>query len=288
MEADGGPVWFLRPRQPFDLRSTALVLERSPASRTDRWDEIHGEYRRVLAGGLVRVRAERGLLRVEGAAAPAERLAVRGLLGLDADLKRFHAEAVSHPLLGPMVRRLQGLRPPRFPTVWEALLNGVACQQVSLASGLAALGRLGERYPAAVDGDLVALPPPEVVAAADLGGMGLSSRKQDYLHGLADAARAGVFDELAALPTPEAYGRLTGVRGVGRWTAEYVLLRGLGRLEVFPADDAGAARALADLIGVPRLSADEVRAIVEGWGPWRGMVYFCLLAWRRIGVSRLE
>jgi DNA-3-methyladenine glycosylase II len=49
---------------------------------------------------------------------------------------------------------------------------------------------------------------------------------------------------------PTATDRLTSLRGIGRWTAEYVLLRGLGRLHVFPGDDVGAHNKLRRLFGI--------------------------------------
>ncbi|MEM0321613.1 MAG: DNA-3-methyladenine glycosylase 2 family protein, partial [Thermoprotei archaeon] len=71
---------------------------------------------------------------------------------------------------------------------------------------------------------------------------------------------------------------LDAVKGIGRWSAEYVLLRGLGRLDVYPGDDVGAARSLAAWLGVDhRLSYEEVQEATSAWGRYRGMVYFHFL-----------
>jgi len=68
------------------------------------------------------------------------------------------------------------------------------------------------------------------------------------------------------------------LRGVGRWTAEYVLLRGVGRLRVFPGDDVGAQKRLARWLGRSRpLDYTGVRRLVKRWQPFAGMVYFHLL-----------
>ena len=68
------------------------------------------------------------------------------------------------------------------------------------------------------------------------------------------------------------------LRGVGRWTAEYVLLRGLGRLHVFPGDDVGAQKRLARWLGRPSaLDYAGVRRAVRRWQPYAGLVYFHLL-----------
>ncbi len=72
--------------------------------------------------------------------------------------------------------------------------------------------------------------------------------------------------------------RLTNMRGVGRWTAEYMLLRGLGRLHVFPGDDVGAHNKLRRLFDIDTsLDYDAVRRLVRRWHPHAGVVYFHLL-----------
>ena len=72
--------------------------------------------------------------------------------------------------------------------------------------------------------------------------------------------------------------RLTSLRGVGRWTAEYVMLRGLGRLDVFPGDDVGAHNKLRRFFGIDtELDYDSVRRLVSRWQPYAGIVYFHLL-----------
>jgi DNA-3-methyladenine glycosylase II len=76
----------------------------------------------------------------------------------------------------------------------------------------------------------------------------------------------------------EAAARLRALRGVGRWTAEYVLLRGLGRLHVFPGDDIGAQNSLARWLGrSDPLDYDGVGRAVEKWRPYAGMLYLHLL-----------
>jgi DNA-3-methyladenine glycosylase II len=72
--------------------------------------------------------------------------------------------------------------------------------------------------------------------------------------------------------------RLTALRGIGRWTAEYVLLRGLGRLHVFPGDDIGAQNKLKRLLAIETpLDYEGVRTLVARWHPFAGLVYFHLL-----------
>jgi len=72
--------------------------------------------------------------------------------------------------------------------------------------------------------------------------------------------------------------QLLQLRGVGRWTAEYALLRGFGRLQVFPGDDVGAQKKLAHWLGRSRpLNYGGVARAVAPWHPYAGLVYFHLL-----------
>ena len=72
--------------------------------------------------------------------------------------------------------------------------------------------------------------------------------------------------------------RLTQLRGVGRWIAEYAVLRGFGRLQVFPGDDVGAQKRLAHWLGRSRpLDYAGVARAVAPWQPYAGFVYFHLL-----------
>jgi DNA-3-methyladenine glycosylase II len=85
-------------------------------------------------------------------------------------------------------------------------------------------------------------------------------------------------ESVAVLDDDAAVDALLELRGVGRWTAEYVLLRGFGRLHVFPGDDVGAQNALRRWLG--RTDVSEYGAVERAlapWRPWAGLIYFHLL-----------
>jgi hypothetical protein len=85
-------------------------------------------------------------------------------------------------------------------------------------------------------------------------------------------------EELQRLEAGAAIERLTSLRGIGRWTAEYVLLRGLGRLHVFPGDDVGAHNKLRRWFAIETpLDYEAVGRLVARWHPYAGVVYFHLL-----------
>ncbi len=214
------------------------------------------------------------------------RSALDRLLGLNVDLSGFAAMAGADPLLGPLAERMRGLKPPRFPTVFEALVNGVACQQLSLAVGIHLLNRLAAAYGRPVAQDPAgprAFPDPDQlagIAPEQLRRHGFSLTKARTIVESAQAIVTGNLDleSLEQLDDPAAIEHLTRLRGIGRWTAEYVLLRGLGRLQIFPGDDVGAHNKLRRFFDIDTpLDYDSVKRLVARWQPYTGMVYFHLL-----------
>ena len=146
----------LKPVSPFRLDLTVWTLRRRPDNVVDRWDGT--TYRRVLPlpAGLWRWRSPRSAppeaarLHVAVAGQPvsaAVRAAVTSalerLLGLRIDLTEFYQFATHHRQLGPLARRFRGMKPPRFATVFEGVINAMACQQVTLTLGIRLLNRLG-------------------------------------------------------------------------------------------------------------------------------------------------
>jgi DNA-3-methyladenine glycosylase II len=283
----------LRPRPPFRLDLTAWALRRRTQNAVDRWDGR--SYRRALlvdgaplelvvtqAGGTSRPCLEIVLRgpRVGPAAEAAARSTLAKLLGLEVDLSGFYARAARDSLLGGLAARYRGVRPPRFPTVFECLVNAVACQQLSLAAGLTLLSRLAATA-GATAGALCAFPAPTDVlglSRSALRTLGFSDRKAQTILELADAAAAGeleaeAFQQLDDAAVVEA---LVRRRGVGRWSADYVLLRALGRLHVFPRGDSGALSGLRHFLIGTELEDDPDAALAR-WAPDAGLVYLHLL-----------
>jgi DNA-3-methyladenine glycosylase II len=162
----------------------------------------------------------------------------------------------------------------------EAVVNAFACQQLSLEVGIELLNRL-----ATISGARLRTPPdrhgfPRVHDVTQLTpekycAIGFSRQKARALLGLATAITRRELDleSIAAQGDAEVRQRLLELRGVGRWTAEYVMLRGLGRLYVFPGDDVGAQKRLARWLGRSRpLDYAGVGRVVERWKPFAGLV----------------
>jgi len=201
-------------------------------------------------------------------------------------LRPFYGHANQDPRLSDLVHRFYGLKPPRFPSVFEALVNGIACQQLSLAVGITLLNRLSEAYGVGfreADHVQYSFATPELLACArlrDLRKLGFSSNKSRALVELASAVASGCLDleRLATIDNEEAVDQLLTIRGVGRWTAEYVLLRGLGRIAVFPGDDVGARNSLFHWLGLRKpLDYRGVGRALRKWRSYAGLIYFHLL-----------
>jgi DNA-3-methyladenine glycosylase II len=288
---------------PYRLDLTATVLRRIPLNPVDVLAD--GRYLRALAGPggpcVVAVTQAAGAdvldLVVYTPAGPAADAAlvpgvaetVARMLGTQVDLAGFYAAARGVPRLYPLVEQAAGVKPPRYPTLWEAICNAVVFQQVSIDAAMTIMRRFVAHCSAPVtfgETTLYPFPTAEAALTADPAGLraqGLSGAKVRTLQDLADLLLAGRLTaaELDALPTPAALARLTALRGIGPWTAAVIMLRGFGRLDVFPAGDSGARRSMAGLLGVAEGERGvDGAAILAALGPCRGMLYYHLLLWR--------
>jgi DNA-3-methyladenine glycosylase II len=288
---EGGP---LATRAPFHLEATVRVLQRRPTNLVDVWTEKE-RYVRALATAdgvaLVEV-ANHGTIDEpdvqftvpHGNPSSSARVAlgetVRRILGLDVDPEPLHQLAEAQRRLAPMGIALRGMRPPRFASLFEAFASVIPFQQLSLDSGVATVGRLVERFGGVLQHEgrrFHAFPEAPVVAGArvaTLRACGLSTRKAESLRRIAAAIEGGELAEhkLSAMSSAEAIRNLTELPGIGPWSASLVLLRGLGRLDVFPPGDVGLARGLERIMHLPR--GASLDPIVNRFGNRRGYLYF--------------
>ncbi len=152
--------------------------------------------------------------------------------------------------------------------LWGALVLQVISQQLSLASAAATLVRLQALHGAR-------MPTPHELLATDvqaLRGVGLSGAKAIYLHDIAARLEGGRLDpeRLRGLDDDDARNELTQIKGVGRFTADGVLMLALHRRDVWPAGDLALRRAVERVWGleVPATVA-QVDEVGERFRPWR-------------------
>ena len=302
--------FFLTPLSPFRLDLAVWTLRRRPENVIDRWDG-HA-YRRVLslASGLAEitvtqvepVETPRLRIAVESQALPSDAQAsvtsaLERLLGLRIDLAGFYRLAACEKQLRQLAHRFEGMKPPRYATVFESVVVGIASQQVSRTVSILVLNRLAVRHGAAIrKGDAIvhAFPRAEDLAglrASDLRELGFSTQKGRAIIELARSVAHGNLDleGLADMSDEEAIEALGRLRGVGRWTAEYILLRGLGRTHVFPGDDVGARNNLRRWLRLREpLDYTTVRQTLARWYPYAGLIYFHMLLDRLSEAGLLE
>lgn len=289
----------LRPIPPFRLDLTVWALRRRPRNQVDRWDgktfrrvvDVRGQPTELAVTQEGTVAAPEVI--VEATPRPRTRAGeadvqsiVDRLLGLQIALDDWYLTSTRDSRLRLIADKFRGVKPPRFPTVFEAVVNGFACQQLSLEVGLELLNRLaaigsvsvgtpaGTFHPFPAAWELALLQPEQYRA------IGFSRQKMTAIRELAGLVTRDRLDleHLAQEDDADARQHLMGLSGVGRWTAEYVLLRGLGRLHVFPGDDVSAQKRLAIWLGrLGPMGYDDVARAVHRWQPYAGFVYLHLL-----------
>lgn len=229
---------------------------------------------------------------------------VRRLADLDADPVAVAEHLRRDDALATLVAAAPGRRVPGAVDGAELAIRAVVGQQVSVAAArtLAAriVARHGPPHPhspcaaqvhdARVSSAWVThcFPAAEVLAVADLDGLGLTRGRIRTIHAVADAIATGKVELDPGADRLELRARLVDLAGVGPWTAEYVALRALGDPDAFPATDLGL-RAGARAVG---LAPGELATRAEAWRPWRA--YAALHLWHaatrhpRAGPDREE
>ena len=184
----------------------------------------------------------------------------------------------------PVMRRLVDSQPHLDPYRWKrasrrelpsmdlfgSLVRQIVGQQISVSAARAILGRLA----ALLGGEA---PTPVQLLAIDperLRSVGLSRQKASYIHSLAQHVERGdlELDRLTELTDDEVRKQLTAVKGIGRWSADMILLVDLGRPDVLPSGDLGVRKAVQRAYELPALpTPKEVDLLGEKWRPHRSL-----------------
>jgi DNA-3-methyladenine glycosylase II len=289
----------LAARAPFRFDFGLRYLQRSPDEVLD--IVANGAHRRAMPGrngpALVEIRSatvqDRPGVTVEllaGELAPGEPAAfARRLYRLGDDRAALPDD---EPLAARLLTAFRGLPLVQVGSPFEALSWAILGQQINIAFAYRLKRRFVEQFgqPLAYQGrTYYAFPDPERVATLahdeHLLPLQFSRQKSRYVIALAQAVCDGRLDldSVALLDDEEALVRLQEQVGIGRWTAEYALLRGYGRRDLIPAGDAGLKAAVGVHLGLPGNASEvQVRELAERWRPYRGelafMIWFALNA----------
>jgi DNA-3-methyladenine glycosylase II len=212
-------------------------------------------------------------------------------LSLEVELEPFYSWAADDPVLAELIARCFGMRPPCSPTLFEALVTSISAQQVNLAFATLTRSRLIKRFGEAMSLDgrtFYAFPTPESLAESslqELRDMQFSWRKAEYIVNLARLVALGELRlaEFPQLSNEAVIERIIQVKGLGRWTADWLLARGLGRGDVVAAGDLGVRKAVGKFyFNGQTPSIEEVRTYAARWGVFQNLAVHYLLAGLRL------
>ena len=215
------------------------------------------------------------------------RIFVSRLLNARFSLVPFYEYIAKDRILAELTRRLRGLRIPSTPTVFEALVDSIVEQQISLdvahvletnlvktfGDSLNLEGKIYYAYPTAKN-----LAPATV---EKLRSCGLSTKKAEYIKSISEMILKGEIDledYRDYKNSQRIVEELDKIRGIGVWTAELTIVRSMNKYDVIPADDLGLRRVIAHFYRKDRMiTAEEARRIAEKWGKWKGLAAFYLI-----------
>jgi DNA-3-methyladenine glycosylase II len=200
---------------------------------------------------------------------------IRFYLSLDDDLKPFYAIAERDEQFAPIIDQLYGYHQVKFMTAFENAAWAILSQRTTMAIARQVKQTLTERYGGVIEIDGTkqpAFPEPadfndidrdelrSIVSAAGYG------RKTDFLISAIDAfhsvdemwLRDGDYDEVLAW--------LRGISGIGEWSASFIMLRGLGRVERLPVNEQKVSQAFTKIYG----ARADMQRIGERYGEYQG------------------
>ena len=303
------PTLVLRPAAPYDFDLTAGYLAYFVGRyAADTFED--GTFRRLLDLGN---RLALAVVRSSGTTeSPALEVELKGvdlgpmdvaeagrqvawMLDVVDDLTSFYRMAHGYPPLDGLVHGLHGLHVPHTPSVFEALVLAILGQQISTHVARMLRTLLIQTYGSSVEVDgatYYAFPRPETLADAGVSGLRgikFSGRKAEYVVSIARlvASRELELEDLRNRTTEEVIQTLTAIRGVGMWTAHWLLIRALGHGDGFPHGDLALQRSLGLLVngGVP-VDPQDALEYSQRWSPYRSYATTYLFASARLG--RLE
>jgi DNA-3-methyladenine glycosylase II len=293
---------------PFDFDLTARIFSNGDAQirryeAKKYWQVVRVGYKLVLitvsSGGSV----ERPCLSVEAKSdmpisdADKESIlqTVCSLFNLEVHLDQFYEDVKNDAVMFALAQKLRGLKSPVTASVFEALVDSIIEQQISLdiAHGL-------ERRVVKTFGDVLktdgriyyAFPRPESLATASVKRLrecGLSLRKAEYIQNASVLVKKGHLDLEVLKDRPDSddiIAELDRVRGIWPWTAELTMIRGMRKYDVIPADDLGVRRCVSHYYcRDSKISAEEVRRIADRCGRWKGLASFYLIVAKNLEME---
>jgi DNA-3-methyladenine glycosylase II len=219
------------------------------------------------------------------------------LFDLKLNLKPFYEKVKNDKVMSKFVRKLRGLKGPATATAFEALVDSIIEQQISLNVANSLEGNVIKTFGdiLKVNGEVYyVFPTPQKLASAtvwQLRKCGLSQKKAEYIRDVSKLIVDGKLnlDKLKDYEDArEIVNELDKVRGIGVWTAELTMVRGMHK-DAIPADDLGLRRHISHYYCNDRkISSEEARRIAEKWGKWKGLASFYLIIAGKFGIPTIS
>lgn len=188
------------------------------------------------------------------------------------------------PVMATAIERVGPCTLVPHPNLFETLVESIISQQISVKAADAIMARLCAAIPGG-------RPTPTVLLTFEhdaLRAVGLSTFKARYIRDLTERVTSGQLnlEKLNTLEDEAVIQELTQVKGIGRWTAEMMLIFSLGRPDVLPVDDLGFVEGVRSAYGLAsRPKPKEMREQGERWRPYRTFATWYMWGWRRVEMA---
>ena len=221
--------------------------------------------------------------------------AISNLFNLNLDLSQFYEEVKQDPTMTTITQKLYGLRSTTTQTVYEALVDSIVEQQISIKVAKALEGKIIRKFGGTLHMDnevYYEYPTPQTIANAPLEELrqcGLSQRKAEYIQGISKL----IADQKLNLEKFKEYNNadkiiteMDEIRGIGVWTAELTMLRSMNRWDVMPADDFGIRRVISHYYCEDKkINSAQAREIAKAWGKWKGLSAYYLIVAETLNIE---
>lgn len=287
---------YITPKPPYNFSLVASLYARFPSQAIDLYER--GAYLRALkikdrihlieVKSVGSIEKPRLLVEVTPDSKYKEEIAktVKWILGGNEDLGGFYKKGLKDKKFSKIIKDLHGLKPPKTPTIYEALIIAISEQQIALPVAITLRERLVEKYGESIKVNgkrYFTFPEPEMLAKAkveDIRNLKFSTKKSEYLVDISKKVSNGEIklESMKNWSVEKVIENLTKYRGIGPWTVEYMMCRGMGRYDALPAGDVGLRNSLTKFLGRnERVTEQETREFLEHFVEYKGNVAFYLI-----------
>ncbi len=276
-------------QQPFDWESLLAFLRVRATPGVEAVTD--STYQRTIdhdgAPQIVSVAYDRrtAMLRVDGSIGLSKARAddvearVRQIIKVDTNTGPIEEFLVRSPRLNALVRQQPGLRVPGGWSAFEVAVRAVLGQQISVPAATTLMGRLVRLAGTRLSENAWLFPTASQVLKSDLSQLGVPGQRRETLKAL-----AAFFAEHgdACVTQPDARERLLSIKGIGKWTAGYILMRTSQDHDHWPEGDLVLRKALSN--GNAQMDVASLEKAFSQWSPYRG--YATIHIWRGYGSSK--